>query len=215
MTPATPEQTLAALNWRYAVKKFDPARRIPPDTWRVLEESLRLSPSSYGLQLWKFFVVTDSAIRERLVEHSWRQRQVADADKLVVFAVRKDIGPADVQKLIDHTAATRGIPATVLDGYKGMMLNTVTKTPAAELAAWARNQVYIAHGVFLAAAAMLGVDACPMEGFVADRYDELLGLPEKGYHAVVLATAGYRAADDKNAGLKKVRYEPADVIGHI
>jgi nitroreductase len=215
MTPVSPDHALAALNWRYAVKKFDPARRIPADQWRVLEESLRLSPSSYGLQLWKFFVVTDGAVREALVEHSWGQRQVADADKLVVFAVKKDIGPADVQKLIDRTAAVRGIPATALDGYKGMMLNTVTKTPAAELAAWARNQVYIAHGVFLATAAVLGVDACPMEGFVADKYDELLKLPEQGYHAVVLATAGYRAADDKNAGMAKVRYEPAEVVGHI
>lgn len=215
MTPATPEQTLAALHWRYAVKKFDPARRIPAETWRVLEESLRLSPSSYGLQLWKFFVVTDPAVREKLVEHSWRQRQVADADKLVVFAVKRDIGPADVQKLVDRTAVVRNLPAGVLDGYKGMMLNVVTKTPADELAAWARNQVYIAHGVFLATAAVLGVDACPMEGFVQDKYDELLGLPEQGYHAVVLAAVGYRAADDRNAGLPKVRYEAADVIGHI
>ena len=215
MDPVSPEQTLAALNWRYAVKTFDPAGRIPAESWRVLEESLRLSPSSYGLQLWKFFVVTDAAVRERLVEHSWGQRQVADADKLVVFAVKKEVGPADVQKLIDRTAEVRGIPASVLDGYKGMMLNTVTKTPPAELAVWARNQVYIAHGVFLATAAMLGVDACPMEGFVADKYDAELKLPEQGYHAVVLATAGRRAAADKNAGMAKVRYEPADIIGHI
>ena len=211
----TPEQTLAALNWRYAVKKFDPAGRIPAETWRVLEESLRLSPSSYGLQLWKFFVVTDTATREKLVEHSWGQRQVADADKLVVFAVKKEIGPADVQKLIDRTAAVRSIPAAALDGYKGMMLNTVTKTPPAEVAAWARNQVYIAHGFFLATAAVLGVDACPMEGFVADRYDEVLGLPAQGYQAVVLATAGKRAVDDKNAAMAKVRYDAADVVGHI
>jgi nitroreductase len=215
MPPATPEQTLAALNWRYAVKKFDPTRTIPADTWRVLEESLRLAPSSYGLQLWKFFVVTDMATREKLVEHSWGQRQITDASHLVVFAVKKEVGPADVQRLIDRTAEVRGIPPAVLDGYKGMMLNTVTTTPAGELAAWARNQVYIAHGVFLTAAAVLGVDACPMEGFVVAKYDEILDLPGQGCSAVVLATAGYRAADDKNAGLKKVRYEPAEVIGHI
>lgn len=215
MTPVSPEQTLAALNWRYAVKKFDATRAIPADQWHALEESLRLAPSSYGLQLWKFFVVDDKPTREKLVEHSWGQRQVADADKLVVFAVKKDIGPADVQRLIDRTAEVRGIPPSALDGYKGMMLNTVTKTPPAELVAWARNQVYIAHGFFLATAAVLGVDACPMEGFVADKYDEILGLPAQGYHAVVLAAAGYRAADDKNAGMKKVRYESGEVVGHI
>jgi nitroreductase len=211
----SPEQTIAALTRRYAVKKFDPTKAIPADTWHALEESLRLSPSSYGLQLWRFVVVSDKALREKLVEHSWGQRQVADADKLVVFAVKKDIGPADVQRLIDRTAAVRNIPAEALDGYKNMMLGTVTRTPPAELAAWARHQVYIAHGVFLATAAVLGVDACPMEGFVAERYDELLGLPAKGYSAVVLAPVGYRAADDRNAGLAKVRYDPAEVVEHI
>lgn len=215
MTPATPEQMLAALNWRYAVKKFDPTRRIPAETWQVLEESLRLSPSSYGLQLWKFLVVTDATVREKLVEHSWRQRQVADADKLVVFAVKRDIGPAEVQKLIDRTAAVRNIPHGVLDGYKGIMLSTLTKTPADELTTWARHQVYIAHGVFLTAAAALGVDTCPMEGFAQDKYDELLGLPAQGYHSVVLAAAGYRADDDKGARQPKVRYEPADVIDYV
>lgn len=214
MTTLSPATAVAALGWRYAVKKFDPARKIAADTWAKLEDALRLSPSSYGLQPWKFVVVTDPAVRQRLRPVAWDQPQITDASHLVVFCVKKGMGQADAERLVKRIAQVRGLPAESLDGYKQMMSRSLSK-PAAEIDPWMTHQVYIALGVFLTTAAVLGVDACPMEGFQPDKFDEMLGLSAKGYGSVVLATAGYRAADDGYGQLAKVRYEPAEVIEHV
>ena len=215
MPTVSPADALTALNWRYAVKKFDPAKKIPADTWAALEQSLLLSPSSYGLQPWKFFVVENPAIREQLLPHSWGQKQIVDADKLVVFAVKKDVTPADADRLIARTSQVRGVPAEALATYRGMMAGSLSRTPAPEIDTWMSRQVFIALGVFLTTAAVLGVDACPMEGFVPEKYDEVLGLGAKGYASRVVATAGYRAADDAYGTAKKVRYELSEVVETI
>jgi nitroreductase len=212
---ATPEALLTSLRWRYATKKFDPAKKIPQKTWDALEQALVLAPSSYGLQPWKFFVVENAELRAKLKPASWGQGQIVDADKLVVFAVRKDFGPADVDKFVAHTAAVRGVPAASLEQYRQMMLGSVNgKSPEARLA-WGSKQVYIALGLFLSAAAALGVDACPMEGIDPAKYDEILGLGAKGYTALVVATAGYRAADDAYSQAKKVRFDRAQVVERL
>jgi nitroreductase len=213
--PLSTSDTLAALRWRYAVKKFDPTKTIPADTWAALEQSLLLSPSSYGLQPWKFFNVTTKSVREQLLPHSWGQRQIVDASHLVVFAVKKDVTPADADRLIARTASVRGVTAESLAQYQGMVAGSLTRTPAAEKDVWMSRQVFIALGVFLTTAAVLEVDACPMEGFVPEKYDEILGLTEKGYASRVVATAGYRAADDPYATAKKVRYELGEVVEQI
>jgi nitroreductase len=216
MSPLTDSQLLAALNWRYATKKFDPARKIPAATWAALEQALILAPSSFGLQPWQFVVVTDPAVRHKLVAASWNQTQVADASHLVVFAFKKDLGPADVDKLITRTVATRGGSAAALDGYKGMMLQSLAGAKAAgTLDAWQSRQAYIALGQFMAAAALLGVDTCPMEGIAPAQYDELLGLTGTPYTTLCACPAGYRAADDKYATAPKVRFPAAEVIKRV
>jgi nitroreductase len=215
MPALSPSDAVAALNWRYACKKFDPAKKIPADTWAALEQSLLLSPSSYGLQPWKFFVVETPSVREQLLPHSWGQRQVVDADKLVVLAVKKDVGVADADRLIARTSAVRGIPAEALAGYHKIMAGSLGRTPPAEVDVWMSRQVFIALGVFLTTAAMVGVDACPMEGFVPEKYDEVLGLGAKGYASRVVATAGYRAADDAYGTAKKVRFELGEVVERV
>lgn len=210
----TPDSLTTSLRWRIATKKFDPTKKIPADRWAALEEALVLSPSSYGLQPWKFFVVNDPALRDALKEASWKQSQITDADKLVVFAVKKDFGAADVERFVERISEVRRLPKEVLADYKKMMLASASLPPE-KVAAWLIRQVYIALGVFLTSAAALGVDACPMEGFDKDKYDEVLGLPAKGYNAVVVATAGYRAADDAYAAQKKVRFAKEEVVAHI
>jgi nitroreductase len=208
------ESTLSdALNWRYAVKLFDPSRKIPEATWTALEQSLILSPSSFGLQPWKFIVVKDAALRSKLREHSWSQPQIVDASHLVVFARRTRQTRADVQRLIDKMVEVRNIPAASLDGYKGMMLGFIEKPASGfDAGVWASRQAYLALGVFLTAAAALGVDACPMEGIIAPKYDELLGLAGTGYTTQVVATAGYRSDKDDLGRAAKVRFDHAEVI---
>lgn len=210
----SPDALLAGLRRRYAVKKFDPAGKIPDAAWNALEEALVLAPSSYGLQPWKFFIVDDAAVRAKLLEASYGQTKIAEAAKLVVFAVKKDFGAADVDRFVERVSEVRRIPAEMLDGYKKVMLASASLPPE-KVAAWLTRQVYIALGVFLTSAAALGVDACPMEGFDKDQYDAILGLPAKGYNAVVVATAGVRAADDAAASQTKVRFAKSEVVEHI
>jgi nitroreductase len=200
------------LTWRYATKKFDSQRKISPEDWRTLEESLVLAPSSYGIQPWKFFTVTDSATQARLKPACWNQSQITDASHLVVLAAKKELSPDDINRYLTRVAEVRGIEADSLSGYKDMMLRSIQR-PTEEVFQWSTRQVYIALGFFLMTAAMLGIDACPMEGFVSAQVDEILGLHTWGYRSVVLATAGYRAPDDRYAALPKVRF-PADEVVH-
>lgn len=206
------------LKWRYAVKKFDAQRKIPDATWRALEETLVLAPSSYGLQPWKFFVIQDAAVRAKLRPASWNQSQITDASHLVVLARKTTVTPADVERYVQRIIAVRNAPAAAMEDYKNMMLGSVNNPatlPGGSMDTYTRSQVYIALGFFLYSAAQLGIDACPMEGFDPKQYDEILGLPSKGYNATVVAAAGYRASDDWLAPLAKVRYEAKDVIQSI
>jgi len=208
-----PEQLLNALQWRYATKVFDPARKIPADLWQTLEQALILTPTSYGLQPYRFLVIQDPAKRAELLLHSWNQKQVVDASHFVVFTARTRMTPADVDRLIRRTSDVRKIPAESLKFYRDMMLGDIVNGARGKIAhEWATRQAYIALGNLMTCAAMLGVDACPMEGLNPAEYDRLLGLSGGDYATVVACALGYRAASDKYAGMAKVRYEIADLV---
>ena len=206
----TPTDLLAQLRWRYATKQFDPAKVIPAATWQALEEALILSPSSFGLQPWRFTIVSDPALKAALRPVSWNQSQITDCSHLVVFTMQKDLGEADIDRFIALTASTRNSPIESLAGYRGMMVNHLTKGPMSRMInEWATRQVYIALGNFMTSCALLGVDSCPLEGIDPGQYDAVLGLTS---HATVVAcAAGYRAAGDKYASAPKVRY-PASAM---
>ncbi len=205
---STPAPILEALQFRYATKQFDPARKIAAESWNTLEQSLVLTPSSFGLQPWKFIIVTDAALRESLVEHSWGQRQVADASHLVVMAVQRKLDEASIDHFVARISQVRGVTPESLAAYRGMMTGSLGMMTTD----WAAKQAYIALGQFMLAAAMLEIDTCPMEGFLPAKYDEILGLEARGLTAAVLCPAGYRAATDKYAELPKVRFAADEVI---
>jgi nitroreductase len=215
MNPVSPDTLLGQLRWRYATKKFDASRKIAPELWAKLEEAPTLSPSSYGLQPWKFVVVTDPEVRKQLHAVSWNQPQILDASHLVVFAAKNPPTPADVERYMARTAQVRGVEPTSLDAYKQRILGTLSNMNEKAAHEWAARQCYIALGVFLSACALAGVDACPMEGFQPAKYDEILGLKEKGFGSVVIATAGYRLPTDPAAANAKVRFEVKDVIERV
>jgi nitroreductase len=216
MKPITAATLLEALNWRYATRKFDPAKKIPADTWAALEQALVLAPSSSGLQPWKFIVVQDPATRQKLSAASHGQTQPVDCSHFVVFAVRKNLGADHVDRYLDRIVEVRGGTKDALKGYRDRMIGSLEKARAGGyLDVWQSHQIYIALGQFIASAALLGVDTCPMEGIEPPKYDEILGLAAQGHTALCAGAAGYRAADDKYATAKKVRFKPADVIQHI
>lgn len=213
MSSVSGDQVLSALEWRYAVKKFDPSRKIAESDWRVLEESLRLAPSSYGLQPWKFIVVRDPALREELKAHSWRQSQVTDCSHYVVLAIRSKLDEADIDRHMGKIASVRGVALESLAGYrKNAVGDLVTGARSAEIKAWAERQVYIAMGFLLHSAAMMGFDGCPMEGFDPAAYDRLLGLDGTGYATVATIACGYRDPGDRFGHVAKVRFDRDEVF---
>jgi nitroreductase len=213
MNSITPNQLLAALNWRYATKVFDATKKIPADVWHALEQALVLTPTSYGLQPYRFLIVQDAATRAALLPNSWGQKQVVDCSHFVVFTARTEMKEADADKLIQRISQVRGVPADSIKFYRDMMLGDVVNGPRGKIAhEWATRQAYIAIGNFMTSCAVLGVDACPMEGINPPEYDKILGLEGSGYKTVVACAAGYRAASDKYAALAKVRYATGDVV---
>ncbi len=216
MSTLNSQQLLQQLNWRYATKQFDTTRKINAQDWAALEQALVLSPSSFGLQPWKFFVVNDPAIRAKLRPAAYGQAQVTDASHLVVFAGKTDVTEADVDAHIKNISATTGAPIEALAQLRGMLLGSVVQhMDVATRQAWARNQAYIALGNFLTSAAILGIDTCPMEGFDRAQFDQILGLKAQGYASAVIATVGYRAATDKYANAPKVRFPKQQVLAEV
>ena len=209
------EQLLESLRWRYATKVFDPQQPIDAATWQALEQALVLTASSYGLQPWKFLVITDPAVRAELRPHSWNQSQITDCSHLVVLLSKRTISPADADRLIEATAAARGLETTALAGYRKMIQVDLIDGPRSRIIEeWAARQVYIALGNLLSSAALLGVDTCPIEGFSPAEYDRILQLEGSDYRSCVVCACGHRSADDKYASLAKVRYAATDLIEH-
>ncbi len=209
-------QLIEQLNWRYATKQYDPTRKLSVADWAVLEEALVLSPSSLGLQPWAFLVVDDPAVRRELMLASYGQPQVVDASHLVVFATKSNLGEADVDTPVRRTAEVYVVPVDALAGLRAMIMRSIVQgMNEAERRIWATNQTYIALGNLVTSAALLGVDATPMEGFEKSRYDDILGLKVRGLTASVIATLGYRAAGDKYATSPKVRFAREQVVLHV
>ncbi len=214
--PVSNDTLLAQLNWRYATKVFDPSRRIPDADWAVLEEALILTPSSYGAQPYKFVIVTDPAIRAKLLPVSWNQKQTTDCSHYVVFAAREKNTEADIDRYLARIIEVRGGSAEALAGFKKLLMADIVNGPRGEAAfEWAARQAYIALGNFMTSAALLGIDTCPMEGIEPDKYDQILGLPAEGFRTVVACAAGYRASGDKYAVLPKVRFSARDLVVHL
>lgn len=215
MATCSPADVLGQLHWRYAVKRFDPARRIPAETWAVLEQALVLAPSSFGLQPWKFVVVDSPELRQQLRTASWNQPQVDEASHYVVFAGLRTTTLADVDRWLECLATARCVDVASFAGYRrGLASFLATGWAARDLGGWNARQGYLALGQFLFAAAMLGVDTTPMEGIDLVAYDRLLGLDGTPFTTLCACAAGYRAADDKYAAMPKVRFPIAQLVEH-
>lgn len=212
----TPEQIIQKLNWRYATKKFNAERKISSEDWQALEQSLVLSPSSFGQQPWKFYVIRNPQLRQKLQQHAWDQPQIVDASHLLVLAIKKNVNSDDVDRYIERVMEVRQMPKDKLAGMENAIKGFLQDPPfPLEPDDWSTRQVYLALGFLVYSAALLEIDACPMEGFKPAKFDEILGLADKGYASRVLCTLGYRSPEDKLAEMAKVRYETESVVEYI
>lgn len=194
-----------ALEWRYATKQYDATKKLSDTDLDTLMESIRLAPSSYGLQPFKVIHVTNPELREKMKAAAWNQTQLTDASNIFVFAVQHDITTADVDAFINLTGNIRNVPVESLTGYADMIKGSLNSKTPEQKSTWAAKQAYLALGFLLETAALLHIDATPMEGFDNAQFDEILGLTEKGMTSVVLCALGYRSEADQYAGLAKVR----------
>ena len=213
MNHITTTDLLENLKWRYATKQFDPAKKIAPEIWTALEDALVLTPSSYGLQPWKFLIITSSELKEQLKPLSWNQSQVTDCSHYVVFAIKKNLNAEDVDRFMARTVELRGGTVEAMAGYRNLIVSDlVDGARSFNINQWSTRQTYIALGNFMTCAALLGVDTCPMEGIEPVNYDRLLGLSAKGFTTVVACAAGYRSEADKYASLAKVRFPKSEIL---
>lgn len=196
---------IESLNWRYATKKMN-GNAVSQDKVDQIIEAARLAPTSSGLQPFRLIVITNQELKEKLVPASFNQAQIADSSHLLVFAAWDNYTEERINNVFAHTHKERGTPPESTADYQKMLINSYVPRPEEVNFNHAARQAYIALGMALTEAAELKVDATPMEGFDADKYDEILGLKAKGLKSVVILPLGYRdESGDWLAGLKKVR----------
>jgi nitroreductase len=199
-------------NWRYATKKFDATKKISTENLNTLKEAIRLSSSSFGLQLYQVIIVENPEIRAKLLVASWGQSQITDASQVVVFANYTKIDNEDIDAYLNNVASTRSLPIEAITGYGDYMKGAINPKSNEDKNIWNQKQTYLALGNLLNAAAELKIDACPMEGFDAKQYNEILGLDKLNLNAAVVATIGYRSQEDETQHYKKVRKSNEDLF---
>ena len=200
------------LNWRYATKKYDAAKKISTADLNTLKEAVRLSASSYGLQPYKVVIVENPELREQLKGAAYGQTQITDASHLFIFANDLNLDAKSVEAYINNISETRGVPAEALGGFSDMMNGVIGSLSNDAKNNWTAKQTYIALGNLLSSAAELRIDATPMEGFNPTAFNEILGFDKLGLNASVIATIGYRHEEDEAQHYKKVRKSQEDLF---
>lgn len=199
------EHTLDSLYWRYAVKKFDPARMLPEAKINQLGIAFNLTATSYGLQPIRLLIVENKEIQESLVSSAYGQRQVADASHLLVICIEKKISSEYIEAYFKRVQKIRRTEAETLEPFKKGLVDLFTNKTAEDIRNWAVNQAYLALGNLLTVCAVERIDSCPMEGFVSAAFEDILELGPKDLEPVLLLPVGYRADDDVFSDFAKVR----------
>jgi nitroreductase len=198
---------LSQLEWRFATDEFDTDKKIPEADLEKILTSIRMAPSSYGLQPYHVFVITNEELRLKLQEKGYDQAHISEASHYLVFCSRNDYMDR-VDQYVDVSSGGDAEKADKLQGYANVMRRTKEGQSAEDIKLWADRQTYLALGFALAACAELEIDAAPMEGFQPPAYDELLELPEH-MKSVVAMSVGYRKNDPKRG---KVRFPNEDLF---
>jgi|TARA_B100000768_G_C11241515_1_gene359756 nitroreductase len=207
--------TIDSLKWRYATKKFDINKQLTKTQINILKEAFNLTATSYGLQPISLVIIDNKEIQKKLVEHSWKQEQVAQASHLLVLCVPKEYNKNEVENYFKLVKEIRNTPDEVINPFKEFLLDDISKKTQEELFLWNKNQVYLAMGNLLTVCAIEQIDSCPMEGFVSDKYDEILDLENRNLTSVLVLPVGFRADDCYMKDLAKVRKKTQDCVIEI
>ncbi len=203
------------LEWRYATKKFDKTKEIASEKIDILKKAFNLTATSYGLQPIKLLIIQSKKIQQQLVEHSFNQQQVIDASHLLIICVPKKFTSKAVDNYFKLVKEIRNTPDEVTQPFKDYMKADIEKQNEDFLFQWNKNQAYIALGNLLTVCAVEGIDSCPMEGFVPEKYDQVLKLNDRNLTSVLALPIGYRAEDDFMKTQRKVRKPINEVVLEI
>ena len=198
-------ESVKALRWRYATKKFDSEKLLPAEKIEVLKRAFNLTATSYGLQPLKLLVVQNKELQQKLMEASYNQKQVGTASHVLVIGIEKEIGKSFIEKYFKYVKDIRNTPDDILHPFRDSLIGDFQKKPIEEIRTWATHQAYLVLGTLLTVCAVEEIDSCPMEGFEPEKYDQILGLDKFNLQSVLALPVGYRAEDDFFADLKKVR----------
>ncbi len=193
------------LNWRYATKTFDRTKKVNQTDLDQLKESIRLSASSYGLQLYKVLIIESDTIKELLKPASYSQNQITDASHLFVFCNYTKVDDNHIDEYLHLKSTIQNLKINDLQEYGDFIKGALSYKSEEEMNSWTAKQAYIALGNLLIASSELKIDACPMEGFESDEYNEILGLNNKGLNVSVVVAVGYRSTKDQAQFAAKVR----------
>lgn len=207
--------SIESLKWRYAVKKFDENKSVSTSQIETLKEAFNLTATSYGLQPLKLLVVKNKAVQKELVLHSWNQPQVLQASHVLVICIPREYSTKEVENYFKLVKEIRETPDAVINPFKTFLTAEIGKKTQEELLIWNKNQAYLALGNLLTVCALEKIDSCPMEGFVPEKYDEVLKLEAKNLTSILVLPIGFRANDDYMKDLKKVRKNIEDVVIEI
>ena len=203
---------IEALKWRYATKKFDENRILSEDKIDILKHAFNLTATSYGLQPIKMVIVHNKELQSKLVQFSMNQKQVGSASHVLVLCIEREIGKDFIENYFNYVQKIRATPNEVLSPFKNFLIDDFKNKHIDEITSWAKNQAFLAMGTLLTVAATEAIDACPMEGFEPEKYDEILGLDKLNLKSVLVLPVGFRAKDDMFSEFKKVRRPISDVI---
>ena len=207
--------SIDSLQWRYATKKFDSTKQLSPAQINTLKEAFNLTATSYGLQPIKLIVIQNKELQKELVIHSWNQQQVEQASHLLVICVPDQYTTEEVKEYFALVKKIRNTPDEILNPFRTHLEEEVSKKSQLELFQWNKNQAYLAMGNLLTVCAMEKIDACPMEGFIPEKYDEVLNLKKHHLRSVLVLPVGFRADDDHMKDQAKVRKGIEDSIIEI
>lgn len=206
---------LKSLEWRYATKKFDNSKKLNEAQISILKEAFNLTATSFGLQPIKLLVVSNQELKEQLVEHSYQQQQVANCSHLLVICIKTDIDADYVDQKFDLEKKIRGTSEEIIKDFRAYLKENVNGKTQEDLELSAKHQAYIALGNLMTVCAFEKIDSCPMEGFIPQKYDEILDLNSKNLKSVLLLPVGIRAEDDLLSNLKKVRIPVSESVIEI
>mgnify|MGYP003624689094 CR=1 FL=1 len=204
-----------SLKWRYATKKFNPSKKLTNEKIEILKNAFNLTATSFGLQPVKLIIICNKELQEKFVEHSYYQRQVADASHLLVLCIKNDTTTTDVNAYFDLEKQIRNVDEEVISSFRNQLVDMYKNKSLEEKQLSAIYQAYIILGNLMTVCAVEKIDNCPMEGFVPQKVDELLNLKTLNLKSVLMLPVGYRAEDDIMSGMKKVRKPLSETIIEI